>query len=619
MKNEQMKGTLWVSRKLTEEQIAQISEKFARLLEKEVSFATQVDESLLGGFVACINGKIYDASLRGRLSRINVQSECNDGTDSNAATIYIQEDTLEESAPMNELAMEEVQRSIQKFQPRCSVYESGTVSASSDGVVFIRDLKGRHYGELLEFSGGIQGMALELSEEKVGAVLFSDADQVSAGSRASGSGRVVEVPVGDALLGRVIDPLGVPLDGRRLHAESHAPIEKPAPTIIDRAAVDCPLGTGLLTIDSMIPIGRGQRELIIGDRQTGKTQIAIDTILNQRDSGVICVYCAIGQKASTVAQIIDTLTSSDAMNYTTIVAATASDSAAMQYIAPYSACSIAEHFMENGRDVLIVYDDLSKHAVAYRTMSLLLHRPPGREAYPGDVFYLHSRLLERSARLNQEKGGGSMTALPIVETQSGDISAYIPTNIVSITDGQIFLETELFNAGIRPAVNVGLSVSRVGRSAQRPAMRRVSGTLRIDLAQYRELAVFAQFSSDIDPSTKERLDRGERLTQLLRQDKQRPLKLSQQVALLAAFENNAFNQVPPLEVYRVRDDLLEELRRSATTEMQLIDRTGELSEETRTRLVSCIGHFVAQWHAEYNASNEQATAEMEEAQNEKFK
>ncbi len=611
MDNE-LRGVLWTSEAFDDAQIDRIVERFTKLLKKPVTFDVQVDTALLGGFVARVDGKIYDASLRGKLSRIRLQaiSSAIEAGDDKLETVVLEDGAFEEAAPDKSIAMEELQRQVELFIPHGRVYESGTVKSSSDGVVFIDDLKGRHYGELLEFENEVYGMAMELAGERVGAVLFADGETIKAGSHVSGSGRVVEIPVGDGLLGRVIDPIGRPLDGSFLHLDENRPVETPAPRIIDRQPVNEALATGLIAIDSMIPIGRGQRELIIGDRQTGKTQIAIDAILNQRDSGVICVYCAIGQKASTVAQLIGSLSEADAMRYSVIVAATASDSAALQYIAPYAACAIAEDFMQRGRDVLIVYDDLSKHAVAYRTISLLLHRPPGREAYPGDVFYLHSRLLERSAHLNAEKGGGSMTALPIVETLAGDISAYIPTNIISITDGQIFLESELFNAGIRPAVNVGLSVSRVGRSAQKKAMRKVSGTLRIDLAQYRELAVFAQFSSDIDPSTRAMLDRGERLTQLLKQDKQHPLKLSEQVALLLAFESQALKAIPIRQVTRYADGLLASIHTRKSDLLGQIDASGDFDDVTREELLTSIAEFSEHFQALLEREEERKNAAM---------
>ena len=408
-----------------------------------------------------------------------------------------------------------LKKRVAEFHTEPIVYRSGKVATVGDGVVRVSGLPDRLYGELLEFDGGVYGMALDLSEDGVGAVLMDNADTVNVGDSVKGTGVVADMPIGNSLIGRVLDPIGRPLDGMPLEVKEHLPCETPAPTIMQRRPVDKPLETGIMAIDSMIPIGRGQRELIIGDRQTGKTSIAIDTVINQKDSDVICIYCAIGQKASNIAQIIDTLKNSGAMEYSLVVAATASDSPAMQYLAPYSACAVAEGFMKNGRDVLVIYDDLSKHAVAYRTMSLLLHRPPGREAFPGDVFYLHSRLLERSACMSEEFGGGSITAMPIIETMGGNISAYIPTNVISITDGQIYLETELFHSGVRPAVNTGLSVSRVGRAAQHKAMRKVSGSLRIELSQYREMAVFTRFGSDVDESTGKLLSRGHILTELL--------------------------------------------------------------------------------------------------------
>lgn len=392
-----------------------------------------------------------------------------------------------ETDALNEM----LKKRIEEFTPNGTVYTCGTVVKVSDGVARIENLPGRCYGELLRFGNGIWGIALDLEENGVGAVILNSGASVSIGDTVTGTGHAVDTPVSSSVIGRVLSPIGVPLDGKPFKPKKYAPMEKTAPGIILRKPVCEPLDTGILAIDSMIPIGKGQRELIIGDRQTGKTTIAVDTILNQKNKNVICIYCAIGQKASTVSQVIMTLRKAGAMKYTTVVASTAADSPAMQYLAPYAACSMAESFMHEGRDVLVVYDDLSKHAVAYRTMSLLLHRPPGREAYPGDVFYLHSRLLERSASMADSEGGGTMTALPIVETTGGNISAYIPTNVISITDGQIYLESELFHSGIRPAINTGLSVSRVGRAAQYKAMRKVSGLLRIELAQYKEMAVFA--------------------------------------------------------------------------------------------------------------------------------
>jgi F-type H+/Na+-transporting ATPase subunit alpha len=436
-----------------------------------------------------------------------------------------------------------LKKRLETFEIKKIDYRYGNVSRSGDGVVRIENLPRRLFGELLEFECGIYGMVMDLEENGAGAVLFDSADSVGVGDPVRGLERVAEVPVGDNLIGRVIDPLGRAVDGEPLKVERTLPIERPALPLISRRPVDTPLRTGLLAIDSMIPIGRGQRELIIGDRQTGKTTLTMAAILNQKDTDVICIYCAIGQKASNVSQIIRMLSAAGAMAHSIVVAATAADSPAMQYLAPYSACTIAESFMEKGRDVLVVYDDLSKHAVAYRTMSLLLHRPPGREAYPGDVFYLHSRLLERAASRANELGGGSITALPVIETMGGNISSYIPTNVISITDGQIFLESELFFSGIRPAVNTGLSVSRVGRAAQPPAMRKLSGTLRIELAQYREMAVFARFGADLDKSTRKMLRRGECLSMLFVQGKSDTYSLAEMVVLLLAFKVDAFAAV----------------------------------------------------------------------------
>ena len=434
-------------------------------------------------------------------------------------------------------------------------------------------------------------MALDLEEDGVGAVLMDNSDSVSVGSTVKGTGVVAEVPVGRSLIGRVIDPIGRPLDGEPLIAKEYLPCERTAPTIMQRRPVDKPLETGILAIDSMIPIGRGQRELIIGDRQTGKTSIAIDTVINQKNSDVLCIYCAIGQKASNISQIMETLKNTGAMKYSVVVAATASDSPAMQYLAPYAACAVAEGFMKTGKDVLVIYDDLSKHAVAYRTMSLLLHRPPGREAYPGDVFYLHSRLLERSACLSEELGGGSITAMPIIETMGGNISAYIPTNVISITDGQIYLETELFHSGVRPAVNTGLSVSRVGRAAQSKAMQKVSGSLRIDLSQYREMAVFTRFGSDVDESTRKLLDRGRTLTELLKQPKSRPYTLFEQVALLFAYRNDIFTGVPEAELKAFAGDMLGSLSKNLSAVRDTVNTSGALSDENAERMKTALTNF----------------------------
>ena len=474
-----------------------------------------------------------------------------------------------------------------------TVYEYGEVQSFSDNIVQIKGLSKARYGELLEFDGGAVGLTLDLHLGGVGAALLGG--KISTSSVVRPTGRVAEVSVGPELLGRVVDPIGRPLDGKgEIGATKTRPIESPAPTIMQRAAVNTALETGILSIDSMIPVGRGQRELIIGDRQTGKTTIALSAIVNQKDRGVFCVYCAIGQKASTVSSLVHRLEEMGALSNTVVVAAFSSDAAAMQYLAPYAACSIAEEFMYNGKDVLVVYDDLSKHAVAYRAMSLLLRRPSGREAYPGDVFYLHSRLLERSAKLSAELGGGSLTALPIVETMAGEVSAYIPTNVISITDGQIYLESELFNAGLRPAVNVGLSVSRVGRAAQHRAMRDVSGSLRLEVAQYREMAVFAQFGADIDAATAAMLKNGERLMELLKQPQDQLFSLSEQVAILLASSNGVFTLFEKRHMDSARTALLSFLHSNFGETMKSIDTSGKLSDENKTELLRAFERFAAE-------------------------
>lgn len=428
-----------------------------------------------------------------------------------------------------------IKEQIKQYSTKLETSDIGTVIQVADGIARIHGLEKAMQGELLEFPGEVYGMVLNLEEDNVGAVLLGDRRNINEGDIVKTTGRVVEVPVGDQLTGRVVNSLGQPIDNKGpIETDKYRPIERVASGVISRKSVDTPIQTGIKAVDAMVPIGRGQRELIIGDRQTGKTAIAIDTIINQKGQGVHCIYVAIGQKASTVANIVKTLEEFGAMDYTTVVASTASELAPLQYIAPYAGCAIGEEWMERGEDVLVVYDDLSKHATAYRTLSLLLRRPPGREAYPGDVFYLHSRLLERAARLSDELGGGSLTALPIIETQAGDVSAYIPTNVISITDGQIYLETEMFNAGFRPAINAGLSVSRVGGSAQIKAMKKIAGPIRTDLAQYRELAAFAQFGSELDDDTKERLDQGERIREVLKQPQYQPLAVEKQVVIIYA-------------------------------------------------------------------------------------
>ncbi len=469
-----------------------------------------------------------------------------------------------------------------------TTFDYGTVVASADGVVSVRGIPDCRYGELLAFDNEKYGIVLHLDQDIVRAAMLNGEPAI--GSSCRGTGSAMRVPVGEQLLGRVVDPVGRSLYGEIDRTDKYRPVESSAPGIIMRSKVQRTLETGILAIDSMIPIGRGQR-----DRQTGKTTIVTDIVLNQRGKQVYCVYCAIGQKASTVAQIVDMFDRAGAMEYTVVVAATASDPAAMQYLAPYAACAIAEEFMYSGRDALVIYDDLSKHAVAYRTLSLLLHRPPGREAYPGDVFYLHSRLLERSAQLDKAFGGGSMTALPIAETMSGDISAYIPTNVISITDGQIYLESELFRSGVRPAVNVGLSVSRVGRSAQKRAMRDVAGLLRLELAQYRELAVFAQFGSDLDAATKAQLDSGARLVELLKQKQQSPYSLAEEVSLLLLHNAGLLRSIAAPDVKRFVQGLLAYLNSMMRNQMDEINHSGKLDDSIREELISGMKEFSATW------------------------
>ena len=472
------------------------------------------------------------------------------------------------------------------------VSDVGTVIQVADGIARVHGLEKAMQGELLEFPGDVFGMVLNLEEDNVGAVLLGDQKNINEGDTVKTTGRVVEVPVGDCMLGRVVNALGQPIDGKGpIHTDKFRPIERVAPGVITRKSVDTPLQTGIKAIDSMVPIGRGQRELIIGDRQTGKTAIAIDTIINQKGKNVKCIYVAIGQKASTVASIVKTLEEYDAFAYTTVVASTASELAPLQYIAPYAGCAIGEEWMENGDDVLIVYDDLSKHATAYRTLALLLKRPPGREAYPGDVFYLHSRLLERAAKLNDELGGGSLTALPIIETQAGDVSAYIPTNVISITDGQIYLETEMFNAGFRPAVNAGLSVSRVGGAAQIKAMKKIAAPIRVELAQYRELAAFAQFGSELDADTKEKLDQGERIKEVLKQPQYQPMPVEDQIIMIYTVTRKYLLDVPVNRIQEFEKRFLEFVKTQYADILEGIRETKQMSDENEARLVEAIQAF----------------------------
>ena len=525
----------------------------------------QKSDDYPGGFRLEVGAEVYDWSAGGRLSQFK--------------------DALEKLAATQGDVIPLLKETVLSWTPQAMAQEVGTVLTVGDGIARVDGLEGAAYGEVLLFDGGVRGMVQDLSEDSVGCILFDDDASVCAGSTVRRTGRTAGVPVGEGFLGRVVNALGVPIDGGGdIRADGYRAVESPAPGIIDRQSVDTPLETGILTVDSMFPIGRGQRELIIGDRQTGKTAIAIDAILNQKDTGVLCIYVAIGQKESTVAGVVQKLRDRGAMAYTTVVCAHASETAPMLYIAPYAGAAIGEYFMYRGRDVLIVYDDLSKQAVAYREISLLLQRPPGREAYPGDVFYLHSRLLERAARLSEEAGGGSMTALPIIETQAGDISAYIPTNVISITDGQIFLETDLFHAGVRPAINVGLSVSRVGGAAQLGAMKQVAGRLRMDLAQYRELASFAQFGSDLDKATRDTLARGSRMTELLKQPQYAPMDAADQVAVLFAAGEGCTDTIAVEDVPRYADALLACIHRTYPELHNLVHSGKKLPPEALERL-----------------------------------
>ena len=491
-----------------------------------------------------------------------------------------------------------IKEEIKRYSSHMSVAEVGTVIQVADGIARIHGLEKAMQGELLEFPHGVRGMVLNLEEDNVGAVLLGDATNIEEGDIVKTTGTVVEVPVGDEMIGRVVNALGQPIDGKGpISSRKFRKIERVASGVIDRKSVDTPLQTGIKAIDSMVPIGRGQRELIIGDRQTGKTAIAIDTIINQKGQNVKCIYVAIGQKASTVANIVKTLEENGAMDYTTVVASTSSELAPLQYIAPYSGCAIGEEWMENGEDVLIIYDDLSKHATAYRTLSLLLRRPPGREAYPGDVFYLHSRLLERAARLSDELGGGSLTALPIIETQAGDVSAYIPTNVISITDGQIYLETEMFNAGFRPAVNAGLSVSRVGGSAQIKAMKKIAAPIRVELAQFRELASFAQFGSELDADTKEKLAQGERIREVLKQPQYAPVPVEYQVIILYAATRKHLLDIPTEKVLEFEEALFEYIKTKYPEIPKSIKETRVLSDEAEQKLIQAIGECKAKFSA----------------------
>ena len=585
-----LKGTVAAPGQLTEEQIARVEGKFSELLGQEVSLSLRVDPSLIGGLRVEIDGRLYDGTIKKQLTITDGNEEVDSSSEAGFEWLEKLGASDKKSGGISEEELNELEKRVRRmtaFRTRAEVVPSGSVLSVGDGIAHVSGLSGCRNNELLRFEGNKFGIAFNLENDNVGVILLDKTGGIEQGSHVEGTGRVVSVPVGEGLLGRVVDPLGRPIDGKEpIRAKRYRPVETEAPPIIERGAVNTPLQTGYIAVDSMVPIGRGQRELIIGDRQTGKTAIAVDTIINQKSTGVICIYVAIGQKASTIASVQKTLEENGAMEYTTIVAATASDTAPMQYIAPYAGCAMAEEFMYNGRDALIIYDDLSKHAVAYRAISLLLRRPPGREAYPGDVFYLHSRLLERAAKLSDRLGGGSMTALPIIETMAGDISAYIPTNVISITDGQIFLESELFNAGVRPAVNGGLSVSRVGGNAQTKAMRKVSGQLRLDLAQYRELAVFAQFGSDLDNATRDMLSQGEKLTELLKQGQYSPVPMAEQAVLLYVMTRGLATDLDVKQIADFKVKFIEFLRARYPQILLRIEQGGQMDEDTENSLIT---------------------------------
>ena len=553
----------------------------------DVTFEMEEDASLGGGFVLEAGNEVFDWSTKGRMQQLK-EKLADAGRQNTASTDNI---------------ISILRSEIESFELEAKDKEIGTVNWVGDGIANIDGIDHAAYGEIVLFDCGVKGMVQDVRKDEIGCILFGRDTEIREGSRVVRTGKRAGVPVGDGFQGRIIDALGAPIDGAGpIKEEGYRPIEQPAPTIVDRKSVGVPLETGILAIDSMFPIGRGQRELIIGDRQTGKTAIAIDTILNQKGKDVVCIYVAIGQKASTIAKLVNTLKSHDAMDYTIIVSATASDPAPLQYIAPYSGTALAEYFMHQGKDVLIVYDDLSKHAVAYRALSLLLERSPGREAYPGDVFYLHSRLLERSARLSEEQGGGSITALPIIETQAGDVSAYIPTNVISITDGQIFLESDLFFSGMRPAVNVGLSVSRVGGAAQTKAMKKAAGSIRIDLAQFREMEVFTQFASDLDSTTKEQLQHGHVLMELLKQPLCRPLSTSEQVVTLCAANARVMLNIPVNQVKDFQMKLLEYMKSEHADIMRQIDMGAALDETLNQTIVAAAADFRDRYLQEAAAS-----------------
>ncbi|MCI9670081.1 MAG: F0F1 ATP synthase subunit alpha [Lawsonibacter sp.] len=561
-----------------QEQLRRFAEFLAQKYRRKVPLHWEQDDSLRSGFRLQVGSDVYDWSLEGRIRQF--------------------QDYLRQIQPGQEELVPLMRQAVDEWSLAVVPEEIGKVLTVDSEIATVSGLEHAQYGEILLFTSGIKGMVQDLRRGEVSCIIFGDAEEISAGSIVRRTKKTAGMPVGEDYLGRVVDALGVPVDGKgRIQAEGRRPIEAPAPGILDRQPVNTPMETGLLAIDSMFPIGRGQRELIIGDRQTGKTAIALDTILNQKGKNVVCIYVAIGQKTSSIAQMVENLSRRGAMEYTTIISAPAGASAAMQYIAPYAGCALGEHFMYDGRDVLIIYDDLSKHAVAYRALSLLMGRSPGREAYPGDVFYLHSRLLERAAHLSDELGGGSMTALPIAETQAGDVSAYIPTNIISITDGQIFLEGDLFFSGQRPAVNVGLSVSRVGGDAQTKAMKKAAGTLRLELAQYREMEVFTQFSSDLDEATKRQLVYGQGLMRLLRQPQYAPLAQHQQVILLVSALGHVMQDIPLDDIDLFEEKLLAALEENAPDLCRRLDMTGQLSQDDREEILHLAHEFLEEYQA----------------------
>lgn len=581
---EEIRAVLYSDTRPTPEQEDRFRQFLKKKYEEDVPFEWIEDTAIKEGFQLRVGAEVYDWSRGGVFKQF---------TDAFAAKKYRGRDTI----PLLKEALED-------WELEALPEEVGTVLTVGDGIARIDGLENASYGEILIFESGVRGMVQSLTEKEVGCIIFDMDDDITAGTTVKRSGKTASMPAGNGFLGRVVDSLGVPLDGLGpITADDYIPIEHPAPGIIDRQPVSKPLNTGLLVIDSMFPIGRGQRELIIGDRQTGKTAIALDAIINQKGKDCICIYVAIGQKTGSVVQITETLRKHGALDYSIVVAANASDSDPLQYIAPYAGCSLAEYFMQKGQDVLIIYDDLSKHAVAYRAISLLLEHPPGREAYPGDIFYLHSRLLERSARLSEEKGGGSITALPIVETQDGDVSAYIPTNIISITDGQIYLESNLFFAGQRPAVNVGLSVSRVGGDAQTKAVKKASGSLRLDLAQYREMEVFTKFSSDLDDTTKKQLAYGGGLMRMLRQPQYRPYSQHQQVVMLVSATARCMQDIAADDISAYIADLLEQFETQKPEICTEIEETGLLSDENKEAIVD----FATKIAEKYKKEEEQSS------------